>query len=352
MGGAVFSEGVLTVSGCSFDNNSAIFGGGIYHAGTSGSVENSIFQNNRARGVSGGGLGPVARGGALFAGSNVTVNRCQFVGNEAAASFLAQGGAIGGGPLVTHCSFSGNTSSQEAAACAGGVIDSCAFADNLSAGSPLDSIGQTAQVSYSVVEGGFVGTGNRAGDPEFWGPEDLHLLPQSLAHDAGNPASPLDPDGSRADAGALPFDSEWCGSGCVGSIGFTPCTGFPHSGGAIAHLSALGSTEVALDRVVLNAAPVPANMFGYFLGARSPGSTPFFGGSQGVLCLGGAIYRFNSTILHSGNQASLSFRPRLNHFPRGQAVTAGERWYFQAWFRDSNAGFGQSNTSSALAIDF
>ncbi len=52
------------------------------------------------------------------------------------------------------------------------------------------------------------GTGNLTADPQFLngGPNDYHLLPGSPCIDAGDPAGPSDPDGTRADMGAFPFE--------------------------------------------------------------------------------------------------------------------------------------------------
>lgn len=47
--------------------------------------------------------------------------------------------------------------------------------------------------------------GNISADPLFIGAGDLHLQGQSPAVDAGDPDGPLDPDGTRADLGALPY---------------------------------------------------------------------------------------------------------------------------------------------------
>ena len=72
-------------------------------------------------------------------------------------------------------------------------------------------------VSYSDIEGGFTGTGNIDADPLFADPGncDFHLTwtnfpisdsTKSPCIDAGDPNSPLDPDGTRADIGAYYFD--------------------------------------------------------------------------------------------------------------------------------------------------
>jgi hypothetical protein len=88
------------------------------------------------------------------------------------------------------------------------------------------------------------GVGNIIGDPLLWNfPGAEHLLaPGSPCIDAGDPSSPLDPDGSPADIGAIPFDADFnpvptifCTAkttslGCVPQIGFQ---GYAKFGGGV-----------------------------------------------------------------------------------------------------------------------
>ena len=62
-------------------------------------------------------------------------------------------------------------------------------------------------VTYSDVEGGYAGIGNIDEDPLFVDPEnyDFHLQENSPCINAGDPALPLDPDGTISDMGALYF---------------------------------------------------------------------------------------------------------------------------------------------------
>jgi hypothetical protein len=62
--------------------------------------------------------------------------------------------------------------------------------------------------TYSDVQGGWSGTGNITVDPMFVDTAngDFYLLPGSPCIDTGDPASPPDPDSTRADMGALYFD--------------------------------------------------------------------------------------------------------------------------------------------------
>ncbi len=128
-GGAIFNSGTLTVNGGSFDGNKAGNGGAIYNAtnatlkitGTSftnntaagwgGAILNSgatitvtdaTFASNIAQGGAGGAIGNPAEGT-----SSVTVSGTKFLNNHS----VYDGGAIGnyGGMKIENCLFEGNT---------------------------------------------------------------------------------------------------------------------------------------------------------------------------------------------------------------------------------------------------
>ncbi|MBE0638108.1 MAG: PKD domain-containing protein [Bacteroidales bacterium] len=68
-----------------------------------------------------------------------------------------------------------------------------------------------SSVIYSDIRGGFTGTGNIDSDPLFHsltGDSAYYLSINSPCLDVGDPLSPHDPDGSRADMGAFYFDHE------------------------------------------------------------------------------------------------------------------------------------------------
>ncbi len=76
----------------------------------------------------------------------------------------------------------------------------------------------SVNASYSIIENGtWTGTGISSADPMFT-PSDYHLswpdypIPdgnKSAAIDSGDPASPDDPDGTRADMGYIPFEQTY-----------------------------------------------------------------------------------------------------------------------------------------------
>ena len=70
-----------------------------------------------------------------------------------------------------------------------------------------DGTNYTLSVSFSDIQNTWEGEGNINADPQFTDPDngDFTLQPTSPCIDAGDPESPLDPDGTRADMGAYPF---------------------------------------------------------------------------------------------------------------------------------------------------
>ncbi len=65
-------------------------------------------------------------------------------------------------------------------------------------------------IGYSDLPSAWTGTGNISADPLLANPSghDYRLVANSPCINSGDPASPLDPDGSTADMGAMAFDSD------------------------------------------------------------------------------------------------------------------------------------------------
>jgi len=119
-------------------------------------------------------------------------------------------------------------------------------------------------------------------------------------------------------------------------------------------LRAVGCGTLAVNTLVLTATGLPLNRFGMFLTSRATDFVPFAGGSQGNLCLGGAIGRFLSQAASTGSAGELTLQIDANQipFPGGShTVAPGETWNFQAWYRDLNPG-PTSNFTDAVAVTF
>jgi hypothetical protein len=144
-----------------------------------------------------------------------------------------------------------------------------------------------------------------------------------------------------------------CGPGNIGTNYCLPAT--PNSSGLEASILATGSTTAADNDVTLQAVNLPINQFGYFLTSQTPYFLANPGNSQGNLCLGGNLGRYNALnhIRYSGPTGEFSLQLDLTDMPTNphQAVFFGQTWNFQAWFRDQNPT-DTSNFTEGLAISF
>lgn len=347
-GGGVAFEGALgssneslTLLRCLFRDNAGQFGGAASIVGTA-AVRDSMFDMNVAFG------GQIScGGGAISAGPEATISGCVFTGNTAIDQFSNGGGAILGSPFVDRCTFVDNDATGGATTIEGsGVLQ-----NSILRGGPMPRLAATVDTVYSNVEGGAAGTGNIDEDPRFHAsPTDVWLLPGSPCIDVAAPNAGNDPDGTRADMGAFPFDPFHCGPGCEGFIGTTTCISMPNSTGVGAFLEAIGSADADDRALVLNVTDVPRNQFGLFVISATAANVPLGGASQGVLCVGSPVIRFNGVVSDRGTGVA-SFAPDLADIPTVGAVQAGQSWFFQYWYRDQNP-FLTSNLSSALRVDF
>jgi hypothetical protein len=228
-GGGVFDDGLsLTVNRCFFIQNEAGFGGGLA-CQAQAILANVLFIQNSAS--SGGGLGITGNGAVP------RIINTLFSYNEANA-----GAAINVGSAVPveliNCTLGANNAVLQG----GGVranpgiltFRNCILWDNSDSGgsgaaSQISlSGGATADVAYSLVQGGWAGAGNLSSDPQFENPLDLgFLLPTSPAIDAGdNGAVPQDLSDVDLDGDTLeqiPFDAGGIGR-VIESI-YAPDTG-------------------------------------------------------------------------------------------------------------------------------
>ena len=143
-------------------------------------------------------------------------------------------------------------------------------------------------------------------------------------------------------------------SAATAQIGSTYCVAAPNSTGSISLISATGSTDVALNDVTLGVSSLPLNQFGLFVTSQTQTFVMNPGGSNGNLCVGGMIGRFNAGIVSSGATGTVSLALDLNAIaaPMGAySVMPGDTVNFQFWHRDVAAP-GFSNLSQGLEIQF
>ncbi|MDP8201896.1 MAG: T9SS type A sorting domain-containing protein [Candidatus Tenebribacter burtonii] len=205
-------------------NNESVFrGGGIMCFNYSHTIiENVIFSNNTA-----------SEGGAINCdfSSNALLINCKLLDNiseSCGGGIVAQGGsnidvyntliynnsATYGGAVITgekgtvdliNCTVVANNASEIGGAIyAYGGVDllNCILWDN-----SIPAIDGFVSATYSDIQEGLVGVGNIDAIPLFNDPlnGDYHLTENSPCIDAGDPNSPLDPDGTIADMGAYFF---------------------------------------------------------------------------------------------------------------------------------------------------
>lgn len=125
--------------------------------------------------------------------------------------------------------------------------------------------------------------------------------------------------------------------------------------GLYGSIAARGSDLLAEDDLTLEAGMLPPATFGLALVSRTRGFTANPGGSQGNLCLSGAIGRFNDRITQADGAGRLSIPVGLGSLPQptgAVAAQAGETWWFQIWYRDNLGNGPTSNYTSTVGIRF
>jgi hypothetical protein len=145
------------------------------------------------------------------------------------------------------------------------------------------------------------------------------------------------------------------------SEAFSPyCATNPNRTDLKSQLSIEGSPVASLDDVTLVATTVTSNSTGFFLTSQTPGFVAQPAGSQGNLCLGGAIgrfvgpgqvmtTRFDQTVRLSTTAGQWSNQAIPT--PTGNyAASAGTTSYFQFWHRDTLFGQPTSNFTNGVAV--
>jgi len=141
----------------------------------------------------------------------------------------------------------------------------------------------------------------------------------------------------------------------IGTFYCTPATS--NSTGLPAHITAQGFPgSVVQGHALLAAAQLPQQSFGFFLTSSTQGLSVGPGGSQGDLCLGGAIGRYSGPgqIQNAGASGRFQLTLDLVNHPQPTgfvSVQSGETWNFQAWYRDANPG-PTSNFTDAVSVTF
>jgi hypothetical protein len=181
---------------CAFVGNVGTYGGAITSGG-SATIENCRFENN--------GVTSAATGvGAIGCSAGTVVRNCVFIRNDGRA---AGGGAIdAAGAVIEGCAFSENMrylagDGDDIYSRGATVVANCVFWDS-STRPPIAYRDLAPAITFSIVRGGWPGEGNSDTDPRFVDQAngDLHLLPDSPAINAGDPAYAMIPGESDIDS--------------------------------------------------------------------------------------------------------------------------------------------------------
>ena len=128
----------------------------------------------------------------------------------------------------------------------------------------------------------------------------------------------------------------------------------PNSTGRSASLVARGSAFASAGDVTLEVAFMPRFSFAYAVVSRQSGFSAGPGGSQGNICLSGAIGRMTDVFQQSGLDGRITIPVNLSVIPQPLgpvAVAAGDTWWFQVWYRDANPTV-TSNFTDAIGVQF
>jgi hypothetical protein len=160
--------------------------------------------------------------------------------------------------------------------------------------------------------------------------------------------------GAQVGGGFLEFSVTQAeiGNGGLGTVYCAPAV--MNSTGSAALMQVIGSDVLAANTLTLQARRLPPNTFGFFLTSRTQANVVSPGGSQGRLCLGGAIGRYQNSVQSSGPTGSIALAVSPLELPQPTGAVAaqvGETWNFQAWYRDANPQ-NTSNFSDAVAVTF
>ena len=169
--------------------------------------------------------GNAATGGGIAAYTATPVIRHVIVhGNTATTS----GGGIylEGNATLSHVTVFGNTSGGNGDGINHAGTGTIAITNSILWGNGTEDLSSTgtADLTYSIIgdDAWLSGAGNKNESPDFVDEAngDFNLNWGSPAMDAGDPNSPDDPDGSRADMGALPYTGGLPEIASVNSVDF------------------------------------------------------------------------------------------------------------------------------------
>ncbi len=346
--GMWFEGATLAVEDCWFQENFAGAGGGAYVGGGAAQFLRCRFELNQA----GDGALQPSWGAGLLGAPTATVfaRRCVFANNLALSTGLLGGaGAGAAGALLEHCTLSGNAATLASVPGAGTTAQNCSLENcivwNNSASGP--ALSGSSNATYSDLQESLPGIGNFSLDPKYFAESvaDYHLQSGSPCIDAGNPSSPLDPDGSLADSGAFTHSPTYSGGPTV------YCTSKVNSLGCLPTMRHNNfDPSVFGPPLVVFATGILGQQNGLLFWGTAPGSFPFLGGT---MCISSALVRtsLQSSGGSSGSCSGTYYFSWTSGYLAAQNLSAGSSAYCQFWYRDPADPFTVGITD-AVAIQF
>ena len=230
-GGLLAQDSYVTLADCVVRGNySGNKGGGIFILNSCAELTDTEISGNEAN-EEGGGLSVMWNsevsltnclidsntasdwkgGGVFIHAADLIMNRCVLSRNTSpngAGVFISDTGNV----ALVNCTIAGNTCDSPGS----GVYiwkqgaltaENSIIWDNGPGANLYMRDGAEIGAMYSDIAGGPTGSGNIDTDPLFWNAAEgnVALRHGSPCIDAGNPASDLDPDSTRADMGAIPY---------------------------------------------------------------------------------------------------------------------------------------------------
>ena len=198
-GGGIFCSGSSPViNDCNISENSADGSGGAVYCryGSSPTIINSTITGNSA-----------CNGGAIYCSNSTTTIANSVLSGNSADEYGGGFYYSGSSASITNCTFVGNSSPYgNAVACVFSPsnlkINNCIFWDG---GDEIYNYNNsTIDITYSDIQGGWLGIGNINIDPCFVDPcsSNYHLLPDSFCINTGDPNYIAGPN--ETDLGGLP----------------------------------------------------------------------------------------------------------------------------------------------------
>jgi len=204
LGGGILCESSPTIIGNTIKGNTADYGGGIHCSNySSPRILGNIVYGNTAN---------MWGGGIRCSRSSATIKKNLIVANSSNVIHYGGGGIYCNNspePNIDGNTITGNRAEGDG----GGMF--CNYASPMITNSIIWDNGQSEIdvrasspiITYCDIKGGWQGEGNIDTDPLFVDPENenYHLMSASPCIDTGDPASPFDPDSTRADMGVYYF---------------------------------------------------------------------------------------------------------------------------------------------------